>query len=83
MSLSLNDLRNNYAIMYDTITKNLEKINNPRSQVKSATQHLECCPCHTSLHVCFFLTAQQAEHIPLHYEAWVRQVLHSALSRKI
>uniref|UniRef100_A0A6U5BLX5 Proteasome activator PA28 C-terminal domain-containing protein n=1 Tax=Hemiselmis andersenii TaxID=464988 RepID=A0A6U5BLX5_HEMAN len=32
MSLSLNDLRNNYAIMYDTITKNLEKINNPRSQ---------------------------------------------------
>mmetsp|Transcript_65748 Transcript_65748/g.161858 ORF Transcript_65748/g.161858 Transcript_65748/m.161858 type:complete len:262 (-) Transcript_65748:155-940(-) len=33
MSLSLNDLRNNYCIMYDTITKNLEKINNPRSQV--------------------------------------------------
>jgi len=32
MSLSLNDLRNNYAIMYDTITKNLEKIHNPRSQ---------------------------------------------------
>jgi hypothetical protein len=44
MSLSLNDLRNNYAIMYDTITKNLEKINNPRSQVKSVTQHLESCP---------------------------------------
>lgn len=33
MSLSMNDLRNNYCIMYDTITKNLEKIHNPRSQI--------------------------------------------------
>ncbi len=29
----MHDLRNNYAIMYDTITKNLQKLNNPRTSV--------------------------------------------------
>ena len=32
MRLTLLDLRNNYAILYDLITKNLEKIKNPRNE---------------------------------------------------
>ena len=31
LCLSLHDLRNNYFILYDSITKNLDKIKKPRS----------------------------------------------------
>ena len=34
LCLSLHDLRNNYFILWDSITKNLEKIKKPRSAVE-------------------------------------------------
>jgi proteasome activator subunit 3 (PA28 gamma) len=34
LCLSLQDLRNNYFILWDSITKNLDKIKKPRSSVE-------------------------------------------------
>uniref|UniRef100_A0A6B2LID4 Proteasome activator PA28 C-terminal domain-containing protein n=1 Tax=Arcella intermedia TaxID=1963864 RepID=A0A6B2LID4_9EUKA len=36
MLMTLRDLRNNYAVLYDTLSKNLDKIQKPRSSHTSA-----------------------------------------------